>query len=805
MQPFTNTTTHRRFPIILIGAACVLGLTLGLLFITLAGASTPLIPGPGYLDFAFGPDTGENTTGDKPESKLWWNDGYWWGSLYNQTAGEYHIYRLDWGEQDWVDTGVALDDRPGSRADVLWDEDAGKLYVVSHIYSQFSKKVNNTDEWARLYRYSYDAATETYSLDPGFGSSVNPNEDQSEALVLDKDSTGRLWTAFVSREADNQPYQVYVNATDAGDDDWQTRFPLTTYFTQAVVDNDDIASVISFRDDTGDKIGVMWTNQISGTESLNFATHLDSNADYDTDWSLISVPVPLEDPADDHISMKAVQQTTSGQVFAVIKTNPAEADDPLILVVARDSDGTFSFHEYSLKAGDDTRPILLVDEGDLGNSNDDKIYVFVTGKAGGGKVCYKSLSITNPLNSMGDFPNLTDCGTDFLEDDIYDNIDNTTSTKQNVNATTGIVILASDEDNGEVYVHNVLGNPPPVITSRSPDQGATDVALGAVVRATFSKSINPATLTGASFALEGTGGPVSGSVSYDNTTRTATFTPDSPLDATTVHTATVTNGVQDTGGQALFATEIWSFTTGETPVIPTVQFDQASYSVNEDGLTATITVTLDITTTLPVSVTYQTSNDTATAGSDYTAVSDVLTFDPGETSQTFNVAITDDALDEPNENLNLTLSGPENAVLGAPSSAVLTIVDNDAPVTVQFDAATYSVEETAGTATITVTLSAPSGLAVEVDYATSAGTATAEDDYTSKSDRLLFAPGETSQTFSITIMDDTEAEGDETVNLTLSNPDDATLGDPATATLTILDDEQPEPTLITIYLPLISK
>jgi hypothetical protein len=667
----------------------------------------------------------------------------------------------------------------------------------------FSKKLNNADDWGRLYRYSYDQATETYSLDPGFGSSVNPSQDQSEALVLDKDSTGRLWTAFVSREADNQPYQVYVNATDTGDDDWQARFPLTTYFTEALVDNDDIASVISFRDDEGDKIGVMWTNQVSGTLSLNFATHLDSNPDYDTNWTLFSIPVPLEDPADDHISMKALQQTTTGQVFAVIKTNPAAADDPLILVVARDTDGTFSFHEYSSKQSGETRPILLIDEGNLGNTNDDQIYVFVTGKAGGGKVCYKTLDITSPLSNMGNFPNLNDCGTDFLEDDLYDNIDNATSTKQNVNSTTGIVILAAD-DNGDVYVHNTLGNPPPVITSRSPGQGATDVALGAVVRATFSKSINPATLTGSSFTLEGTGGAVSGSVTYDNATFTGTFTPDAPLTAMSVYTATVTTAVQDTGGQALFASETWSFTTGTTPLIPTVQFDRANYSVNEDGVTATITVTLDMPPTLPVSVTYQTSDDTATAGSDYTAVSDTLAFAPSETSQTFTVPITDDTMDEANENLNLTLSSPVNATLGAQSSAVLTIVDNDAPVTVQFNAATYLVDETAGSTTITVTLSAPSGLTVEVDYATSPGTATAGDDYTSKSDRLLFAPGETSQTFSITIKDDALAEGNETVMLTLSNPDDATLGTPSTATIIILDDEQPEEPLGTaIYLPVI--
>ena len=112
---------------------------------------------------------------------------------------------------------------------------------------------------------------------------------------------------------------------------------------------------------------------------------------------------------------------------------------------------------------------------------------------------------------------------------------------------------------------------------------------------------------------------------------------------------------------------------------PLVQFDRASYSVNEDDLTATITVTLDITSTLPVSVTYQTSDGTALAGSDYTAVSDTLTFPPGEISQTFSVPIIDDSLDEPDESLNLTLSDPVNATLGEQSSAVLMIVDNDEP------------------------------------------------------------------------------------------------------------------------------
>ena len=60
-------------------------------------ASTPLSK-VGYLDFSYGGSNAiKDPTAEKPESKLWWNDGFWWGSLYNGSASAYHIYRLDWG------------------------------------------------------------------------------------------------------------------------------------------------------------------------------------------------------------------------------------------------------------------------------------------------------------------------------------------------------------------------------------------------------------------------------------------------------------------------------------------------------------------------------------------------------------------------------------------------------------------------------------------------------------------------------------------------------------------------------------
>jgi hypothetical protein len=80
-------------------------------------------------------------------------------------------------------------------------------------------------------------------------------------------------------------------------------------------------------------------------------------------------------------------------------------------------------------------------------------------------------------------------------------------------------------------------------------------------------------------------------------------------------------------------------------------------------------------------VDYSTSDGTAIAGSDYASASGTLTFLSGETSKTFNVAIIDDALDEPDETIHLNLSSPTSGTtLGTPSEAVLTIVDDDAPV-----------------------------------------------------------------------------------------------------------------------------
>ncbi|HEX2950806.1 MAG TPA: carbohydrate-binding protein [Armatimonadota bacterium] len=113
------------------------------------------------------------------------------------------------------------------------------------------------------------------------------------------------------------------------------------------------------------------------------------------------------------------------------------------------------------------------------------------------------------------------------------------------------------------------------------------------------------------------------------------------------------------------------------------------------------------------------------------------------------------------------------------------------PGALQFSAAAYSVNENGSSVSITVSRVNGSEGSVTVNYATTNGTATAGADYSTTNGTLTFAAGVTSQTFSVPIIDDQSVEGNETVNLTLSNPTGgATLGSPVSAVLTIADNDQ---------------
>ena len=229
----------------------------------------------------------------------------------------------------------------------------------------------------------------------------------------------------------------------------------------------------------------------------------------------------------------------------------------------------------------------------------------------------------------------------------------------------------------------------------------------------------------------------------------------------------------------------------ESPLqtIPAVAFASAASSGAESTTPANLEVTLSAASELTVTVAYAVTGGTATGGVDYTLLgTGTLTFVPGDTSETVAITIVDDALDEADETIEVTLSNPSNATLGT-ADHTYTILDNDGAPTVAFASAASGNPESVLAANLEVTLSAASELTVTVAYAVTGGTATGGVDYTLLgTGTLTFVPGDTSETVAITIVDDALDEADETIEVTLSNASNATLGT-ADHTYTILDND----------------
>jgi len=116
----------------------------------------------------------------------------------------------------------------------------------------------------------------------------------------------------------------------------------------------------------------------------------------------------------------------------------------------------------------------------------------------------------------------------------------------------------------------------PVVLSTDHAGAASGVAISNAIKAIFSEAMDPAAITTANFAVTGPGTtPVVGTVAFDATNNTATFTrinhlstfvashptPVSYLEPNTTYTATLTTGAKDMAGNALANNRIWGFTT----------------------------------------------------------------------------------------------------------------------------------------------------------------------------------------------------------------------------------------------------
>ena len=220
-----------------------------------------------------------------------------------------------------------------------------------------------------------------------------------------------------------------------------------------------------------------------------------------------------------------------------------------------------------------------------------------------------------------------------------------------------------------------------------------------------------------------------------------------------------------------------------------VSFDDAAYSVNE-GSSVSVTVNVspnsDRALEIPVSVTGGTADSDDYSMSGLTGGS--LSLSSGESSASFTIEAAEDS-DSGAETINLSFGNlPGGVSEGAQSTAQVTIEDPVAELEVSFDEAAYTVNE-GSSVTVTVNVSPDADRSLDIPVSVDNDTAESSDYSVSglAGGKLSFASGDSSKTFTVSTVDDSD-RNDETVDLSFGQlPDDVNEGTQATSELTIND------------------
>lgn len=225
-----------------------------------------------------------------------------------------------------------------------------------------------------------------------------------------------------------------------------------------------------------------------------------------------------------------------------------------------------------------------------------------------------------------------------------------------------------------------------------------------------------------------------------------------------------------------------------------ISFGAANFTRNENSVDGLATIQIIRTGSTLGSATVDfttTTNGTATVLLDYLATTNSLVFAPGETVKQVTIPILNDLLVEGDETVTMQLTNAGGSLLLAPTTATLTIVDDDfAPGKVGFATPAFTVTENAGTAQITLIRTNGRSGVVSVQYFTTDITATTGIDYTPASGSVVFGDGETNKVISVPISNDFVVENPEIFSITLTNfTGGAALIGASTAPVTIQDDD----------------
>jgi hypothetical protein len=359
---------------------------------------------------------------DKPQSKLWYQDGAWWAIMLSGPSNTINVFEL-MPDHTWRDTGTVVDTRPTSTGDALWED--GKLFVASRVSSGV----------LRVFRLSYAPTTRKYTMDSGFP--VNAAGGGSESVTIARDSNKRLWITYT------QSSEVWLAHSTTSDTAWTA--PFTVPVDNPTVTSDDISAVIAIGAQPGvsgsvSKIGVMWSDQNTG--AFRFAVHDDTAVDskgLPTKTWQMETPLEAPDMGDDHINLKGIVGDDDGRIHAVVKTSQKSLDAPLQVVLTRSAAGQWSQAVAGRVRDNHTRGQIALDR------ENKMIYVLATSPTSGssGVIYYKR----SPLSAIS-FE--TGLGTPLMSWSGV-RINNVSVGKDPVDSTTGLVAIGTDAGNRRYY------------------------------------------------------------------------------------------------------------------------------------------------------------------------------------------------------------------------------------------------------------------------------------------------------------------------------------------------------------------
>ena len=389
--PLSLSLLDRRRRRAMLGAALVL--LLGWQMLAAPEARAAAGPPVTYQGSTY-PSADGPPSADKPQSKLWHNDGAWWGLL--RTSRGVTIHRLV--NHVWQDTGTVVDERLHSSGDALWD--GTRLFVASRVSAGALLVV----------RFTYNVGTDVYTRDL----SKQIHSSGTESITIAQDSRARLWVSFTRGS------RVFVAHSTTSHSQWTAPFVIPV--ADNTVSSDDISAVISF----AGRIGVMYSDQ--GNAKMWFAVHADSAAD--SSWTL-ETALSGSALADDHINLKSLLQDDAGRIYAATKTSRTDAGGPSIMVLQRSSSGGWTSAVAARVEDGLTRAQLALDR------TGRRLIVLMAKEGGGSTVYYK----TAPLGALSFGAGRGSAFVTWSGTQMND----PSTTKQAVSAATGLVVLTSDD------------------------------------------------------------------------------------------------------------------------------------------------------------------------------------------------------------------------------------------------------------------------------------------------------------------------------------------------------------------------